>query len=95
MNMTPTSTIINPNLPPHFLQEHLMASKRKKVYAYTISLAVCVSGYFNELILSVVIFETKQSWGEKNYQAEGLLELYYHFRHKIHEMRTSTILKLI
>jgi len=72
-----------------------MASKRKKVYAYTISLAVCVSGYFNELILSVVIFETKQSWGEKNYQAEGLLELYYHFRHKIHEMRTSTILKLI
>jgi hypothetical protein len=69
--MTPTSTIINPNLPSHFLQEHLMISERKEVYAYTISVTVCVSGYFNELILSVVIFETKQSWGENNYQAEG------------------------
>ena len=93
MNMTPTSTIINPNLPPHFLQEHLMASERKEIYTYTLSVTVCVSGYFIELILSVVIFETKQSWGEKNYPAE--LELYYHFRHKIHEMRTSTILKFI
>jgi hypothetical protein len=95
--MTPTSTIINPNLPPHVLQEHLMASERKEIDTYTISVTVCVSGYFNELILihSVVIFETKQSWGEKNYQAEGLLELYYQFRHRIHEMRTSTILKFI
>ena len=78
MNMTPTSTIINPNLPPHFLQEHLMASERKEIYIYiyiyiytcTLSVTVCVSGYFNELILSVVIFEPTQSWGEQNYQAE-------------------------
>jgi hypothetical protein len=51
------------------------------IYTCTLSVTVCVSGYFNELILSVVIFETKQSWGEQNYQAEELLELYYHFRH--------------
>ena len=87
------------NLPPHFLQEHLMASERKEIYIYiytcTLSVTVCVSGYFNELIPSVVIFETTQSWREQNYQAEGLLELYYHFRHKIYEMRTRTILKFI
>ena len=59
-----------------------MTSERKEIYTYTLSVTVCVSGYFIELILSVVIFETKQSWGEQNYQAEGLLELYYHFRHK-------------
>ena len=47
-----------------------MTSERKEVYAYTISVTVCVSGYFNELILLVVIFEPTQSWGEQNYQAE-------------------------
>jgi len=48
-----------------------MASERKEIYTYTLSVTVCVSGYFNELILSVVIFETKQSWGEKNTRLRG------------------------